>query len=162
MSNFSKEIWVGIGAIALGLSLPALAQTPPDRAEFRQQMMDRVDTDHDGKISDVEWRAATDKRFVSADTNGDGFVSEAELKAAHEARQAEMREKREHAMFAHMDANDDGKISREEFEAGSQRIYERMQQRAQDDDSGPRGPGPGGMAPQGGMGFMGAPPPDQE
>jgi len=156
MNSFRKEIWVGIGAIALGLSLPAFAQTPPDRAQFRQQMMERLDTDHDGKISDAEWKAATDKRFDSADTNKDGFVTEAELKAEHEkrraeqeARRAEMREKHAHTVFARMDTNGDGKLSKAEFEAGSQKIHERMQQRAKRDG---KGPGPMGDAP----------PPDQE
>lgn len=159
MSNFRKEIWVGIGAIALGLSLPAFAQTPPDRAQFRQQMMDRVDTDHDGKISEAEWKAATDKRFARADANGDGFVSEDEMKAEHvarraefEARRAEMREKREHTMFTRIDANGDGKLSKEEFEAGSQKLHERMQKRELRDGSGLNGPGRMGDAP----------PPDQE
>lgn len=63
MSNFKKEIMIGIGAITLGLSLPAFAQIPPDRAQLRQQMMDRMDTDHDGKISQAERKTAIDKHL---------------------------------------------------------------------------------------------------
>jgi Ca2+-binding EF-hand superfamily protein len=152
MANFKSEIWIGIGAIALGLSLPALAGTSSDHSQFQQKMMDRIDTDHDGKISDAEWKTATDKRFAKADVNSDGFVTEDELKAAHDkhsteqaARRAEMRTKHSHTMFTRMDTNGDGKLSKGEFEAGSQKFRERMESRSQ--SKGTDGAGSMGDAP---------------
>ncbi len=57
-------------------------------AEMVKLMMDRLDTDHDGKISSDE--AAVDdrmsQRFASQDANGDGFVEEAELLNAMQKR----------------------------------------------------------------------------
>ncbi len=125
MRNFKPEIWCGIGAIALGLSLPAIANAA-DSANGHQQMMERLDTDHDGKISPAEWKAATDQRFTKTDTNGDGFVSLDEMTAAREARSAERRKKHGAAMFERADTNQDGKLSKAEYEASAQKMYERM------------------------------------
>lgn len=153
MKNLKSEIWIGIGAIALGLSLPAMANAA-DKAGGRQHMMERLDTDHDGKISPAEWKVATDERFAKTDSNGDGFVSPDEMTAAHEAREAraaEMRKKHGAEMFARADTNKDGKLSKAEFEAGAQKMYERMKSH--------KGMGPGGAGPDG-PGDM--PPPDQE
>ena len=45
-------------------------------------MMERLDTNHDGKISRDEMRASVDKHFDKLDTNHDGFIDQAELDAA--------------------------------------------------------------------------------
>ncbi len=48
----------------------------------------KMDSNHDGKISRDEFRAAHEKRseeqFKRMDTNGDGFIDEAEMHAAGE------------------------------------------------------------------------------
>jgi hypothetical protein len=150
MKNFKPEIWVGISAIALGLSLPAIANAA-DKGNGHQHMMERLDTDHDGKISSAEWKVATDQRFAKTDANGDGFVSPEEMTAAHEARAAERRKKHGAKMFARADTNNDGKLSKAEFEAGAQKMYERMKSH--------KGMGHGGGGPNG-PGDM--PPPEQE
>lgn len=141
MRNFKPEIWCGIGAIVLGLSLPAIANAA-DRASGHQQMMERLDTDHDGTISPAEWKSATDQRFAKTDTNGDGFVSPEEMDAAHKARDAERRKKHGAKMFARADTNSDGKLSKAEFEAGTQKMYERMKNHK---GMGPDGAGHGGL-----------------
>lgn len=55
-------------------------------------MMEKVDTDKDGKISRGEFQARGDEMFKEADTNGDGFITAEEGKAAHEARRAKWKE----------------------------------------------------------------------
>jgi Ca2+-binding EF-hand superfamily protein len=91
------------------------------RAEFLTPVnarFDRLDGDHDGVISPQERQAmpGTHPRFVgraggrpNLDTNGDGAVARAEWDAATAA------------MFERMDANRDGRVTREEAEAGRPR-----------------------------------------
>lgn len=127
MRHFKPEIWCGIGAIALGLSLPAIANaSAQDQTNRYQHMLERLDTNHDGKISPAEWQTATDQRFAKTDTNGDGFVTPAEMTAAREARAAERQKKHGAAMFARADTNKDGKLSKAEYEAAARKMYERM------------------------------------
>jgi hypothetical protein len=45
-------------------------------------MFDDADTDHDGRISAEESKAAADRGFDEADTNHDGVVTPAEKMAA--------------------------------------------------------------------------------
>jgi len=45
-------------------------------------MLERLDTNHDGKISRDEMRAPVDRHFDKLDTNHDGFVDQAEMDAA--------------------------------------------------------------------------------
>lgn len=44
---------------------------------------EKLDTNHDGRVSRDEMRAEADRRFDKLDTNRDGFVDKAELEAAH-------------------------------------------------------------------------------
>jgi hypothetical protein len=129
MNNRKPEIWAGILAIVAGISIPLIAPAhAADADNMRAQVMTRVDTDHDGKISSAEWKAATDARFSKTDTNGDGFISPDEMKAAAEKRQA-ARKARSEQMFKRADSDGDGKLSKAEYEAGSQKMYERMMAR---------------------------------
>jgi Ca2+-binding EF-hand superfamily protein len=104
-----------------------------------------MDLDHDGKLVATEHAAATRRMFATMDRNADGKVSAAEMDAAHYAvtgqkakpgqmgspdkiRAVDQNGDRvlsaaEHdagaaMMFARMDANKDGKLSRGEFEQG--------------------------------------------
>lgn len=75
---------------------PAPAAIPhPDRMSH----MMKADTNHDGKISHDEFRAASEKRseehFKRMDTNGDGFIDEAEKQAAFEKMREHRKEWRE-------------------------------------------------------------------
>ena len=104
-----------------------------------------MDLDQDGKLSASEHTAATRRMFATMDRNADGKVSAAEMDGAHAAvtgRKAQRGDlssvekirtidqngdralsAAEHEagaamMFARMDANKDGRLSRSEFDAG--------------------------------------------
>ena len=104
-----------------------------------------MDLDQDGKVSAAEHTAATRRMYATMDRNADGKVSAAEMDAAHgkltgkKARPGDMNSVEkirtidqngdralsaaEHEagstmMFARMDGNKDGKLSRAEFDKG--------------------------------------------
>jgi len=56
---------------------PALKAT-----ESPDQLLQRLDTNHDGKISAAEFRAPEIAKFDKADINHDGIVTPAEAQAA--------------------------------------------------------------------------------
>jgi len=133
-------------ACALGTSL-ALAAAGEPRGPRAGAAFDDADGNHDGRLSQSEWQSArlrdAAERFRRFDVNRDGALSREELQAAHEQRRARrggMREKmraldadgdrqlsraevsgkmpRLEARFDSLDANRDGKLSREEMRAG--------------------------------------------
>lgn len=70
----------------------------------------RFDKDGDGKVP-VEELDARHRDFIGqADKDGDGYITKDEMKAFHEARMAEHKARR------FPDANNDGKVTRREFE----------------------------------------------
>jgi len=85
------------------------AHQRPHRGGF----LEAADTDHDGSVSRAEFIAWREKQFAHLDRNGDGVLDAADRADAdqqHEGMQArgeQMREK--------LDANGDGKITKDEF-----------------------------------------------
>jgi Ca2+-binding EF-hand superfamily protein len=60
-----------------------MAAAPPLRtAESPEQMIARLDSNHDGKVSADEFRAPELAKFNRIDANHDGVVSPDEIKAA--------------------------------------------------------------------------------
>ena len=79
-----------LGASGLLLPLQVTAQDHPatSGAAHDAHTLAGMDTDHDGRISRIEFAAAHDgksDRFAGIDSNGDGFISQAELDAHHAA-----------------------------------------------------------------------------
>ncbi len=107
-----------LSAGTLGLALSVLVQAQPPGGGF-----EGLDTDGDGLVSHMEFSERDGRRgpriFEHADANGDGAVSLEEMQAAvdervdeHHARASEHME----MMFAAMDTNEDGLVTREEAE----------------------------------------------
>jgi hypothetical protein len=87
----------------------AIAQQPADRPVRGA----RADVDGDGRLSQAEFVGRHMQRLTAADANSDGSVTPDERRAAHDAHMAA----RADAGFDRMDADDDGAISRAEFDA---------------------------------------------
>jgi hypothetical protein len=104
-----KTLLMG-GLIALSVGGVAMAQQA-------QRGPGAADTDGDSRVSQAEFVTAAMQRFDSGDANRDGTITAEEMRAGMEARRAERRGE----MFARMDTNGDGSISRAEFDARPQR-----------------------------------------
>ncbi len=94
---------------------PALAQDGANR--LIGLMLDRIDANGDGEMSQPEIAAARQTQFARIDRDGDGQLSQAELAAMQErlsrfARLAEL-SLAEHA--ARLDTDGDGLVSQDEY-----------------------------------------------
>lgn len=88
----------------------ALAQQAPERSPARGL---RADTDGDQRLSQAEFVGRRIERLTAADADRDGSVTRDEMRAAAQARRAQ----RADARFDRLDANDDGALSKAEFDA---------------------------------------------
>ena len=84
------------------------------------RMLDRLDTDKDGKISKAEFAAQSAERFARMDTNGDGKIDAAERSAAAEGG------RRGGRGMSRMDRDGDGVITRAEYDAQSDQRFARL------------------------------------
>ena len=129
MTNATFKILMTTSLIALG-SGAALAR---DRGG-EPMSFETLDVDGSGEITAEDLAALADNRFDGFDTNGDGSVSQDEFVAAHVARA----EERAAEMFARLDADGDGALSRDVLESrrGGERRGARMIERFDTDGSG--------------------------
>jgi Ca2+-binding EF-hand superfamily protein len=117
-------------ALAAAMAIPAVAgetaqktTTTAKPAAQAAPAANPLDLNHDGLLSRSEY-GGSPSSFVRLDINGDGQLDAAELKKAEEAdattAEETEREKRDHktaadARFTKMDADHDGRLTREEW-----------------------------------------------
>lgn len=92
----NKHIGMSLG-IALLLAVQGVAWAEHESADGgHENMMEQADTNHDGKISHDEFKAAHEKRmeeiFKKLDTNGDGFIDKDEMRKGREMMREKMKE----------------------------------------------------------------------
>ena len=98
---------------------PADGKPNGHRGDFTQHILERVDTDKDGKISKVEFDAEGSKMFAKLDENSDGKIASDEMPQRHWARFGGH-------MFDSMDADHDGQVTKAEFQAAGEKMFQRM------------------------------------
>ncbi len=111
------------GAALLSLPLVAAAQQGPahgpgDRPT-PEERFEALDADGDGRVSEEEFFSAPAARFTDADENGDGFLDIEEARNAGRRNQGG-------PLFARADSNDDGQVTREEFDAGFDDLFDTL------------------------------------
>ncbi len=114
------------------------------KRDFSERILNRVDTDKDGKISKAEADAAGAKFFAKLDENGDGKIEGSEMPQRHWAKFGGK-------MFDKIDADKDGKVTKAEFQAAGEKMFQRMDKNGDgiiEKDEMSHGK-PGGDAPEG-------------
>lgn len=87
--------------------------------DFSQRILERVDTDKDGRISKAEADAEGAKLFAKLDENSDGKIEGNEMPQRHRARFGGK-------MFDRIDADQDGKVTKAEFQAAGDKFFQRL------------------------------------
>lgn len=109
-------------------ALPAFANDADDKFKL-------MDTDGDGKVTRAEHAAGAQAMFGKMDANADGVVTADEMSAVHPEKNSsklrfwEKKDKDEMSAaekISVIDTNGDGKISRSEHEAGSDKMFTKM------------------------------------
>lgn len=114
-----------IATLAAGLTLTGIAALAapgqdgprPGRDAMRQEMLAKYDTNKDGKLDEAEHAAIKAERFKKLDKAGKGQITRADFPAALIAAENEARNERALAMFDRMDADKNGIVTAEEFNA---------------------------------------------
>lgn len=104
---------------ALGASTYAYAQDGHRHPRRHPgQRMEKLDSDHDGRVTLAEMRAFKERLWLKADANKDGVVTQAEIAALLASKGAER--------FASKDTNKDGSLSRDEVTRMPQKLFEKI------------------------------------
>jgi Ca2+-binding EF-hand superfamily protein len=118
------------GFLTLAVIVAGLAvgqETKPQGAQHARRnlrnLIERADTNADGKISRDEWTRSS-QSFDRLDQNHDGFISRDEIEVVRRNKDERRRERREN-VFRRLDKNQDGHIDRDEWKR-SPGAFERL------------------------------------
>jgi len=141
MNIRTKPLAHGIGLTLLTLAAYTAPAIADDLVSFgtggyatglrTKEMMHKMDTNGDGMVSKDEWTSFQERTFAALDKDKSGYIEEAEFTATSDekfafATAAYARGLMTKEMFMKIDANGDGKISREEFLAYHRKIFDMM------------------------------------
>jgi Ca2+-binding EF-hand superfamily protein len=93
-------------------------------AQGRDSALEHADADHDGKVTRQEYINARSAQFARLDRNGDGFIDDADSRDRPDG--SDRGKRVVAAMRGRIDANGDGKISKEEFVAAPTVIFDKF------------------------------------
>lgn len=129
---------------AVTAAAPSFAAGDPAKHEKRiHRLINRADTNKDGRVSEAEMEAALARSFALLDTNHDGVLSKAEIESrrnVYKAYRQQVKADRKAGQqvagvirmpkavekhFAKIDANGDGVLSKSELASVAQHVFKR-------------------------------------
>jgi Ca2+-binding EF-hand superfamily protein len=114
-------IALGVSGCAATAARAVMASRPHDRAQIFQ----KADANHDGVVTRAEFADAGARLFARLDRDGDSYLTSADRSGRRARRRAGGDDGNAQALTATMDANSDGRVSRDEFQSGFDRLFER-------------------------------------
>lgn len=103
------HLMCSVGLVVAGGVFASQAALAHDHDDMKKgdDMMAKMDTNHDGMISAAEHAAFAKQMFDKADTNHDGMMSKDEMEAAHKRMHEEHEAMEHHDSMHHDDKADD-------------------------------------------------------
>jgi len=141
MNSRNKPLACGIALTLLTLTAYTAPATADEVVSFgtggyatalrTKEMMHKMDGNGDGMVSKDEWMSFQERTFDALDKDKSGSIDEAEFTATSDERfsfatAAYARGLMTKEMFMKIDANGDGKISREEFLTYHRKIFDML------------------------------------
>ena len=119
-------------AAALAGDMTSFATGGYARALRTQEMMDKIDANGDHMVSKAEWDAWQGKSFAMMDADSSGVLDHDEFMSAKADEMVAFSTGgyasalRTREMLARIDANNDGKVTRAEFAAFQDKVFDSM------------------------------------
>ena len=101
-----------------------LASTFAMAQERESAALANADADRDGKITKQEYVDARASQFAKLDRNSDGFIDDADSR--DDAERSQRGKRVAAAIRGRLDANDDGKIDKNEFVSAPTMLFDRF------------------------------------
>ncbi len=114
----------GVLCLALCAAIPCARAAGARGGMDPLELLEQADANHDGQITRAEYVAARAAKFDQLDRNHDGFLSEADFPRA--AKGGGEHADKLRAMLQKMDADHDGKVSRDEFANGGAALFDKV------------------------------------
>jgi Ca2+-binding EF-hand superfamily protein len=114
---------IATASLLIALTAAAHADEQKPTHPHRGGFLEAADTNHDGTVSRDEFIAWREKQFAHLDRNGDGVLDAADHADADQ--QHEGMKERGDKMREKLDANGDGKITKEEFVNAGMPMFDR-------------------------------------